>query len=194
MSGIPVHDAAFNFADRWPVPPVWPQAVLGAPCIAMRALGGLHQILVSGRIDKAALSLCPGAVEVGLWGLAAADRILVRVARDRALIVAASPVTVSEGWNPEGWCATVMSDAYRIFEIGGPRLADLVGGAVSADFRKGSPSAAVQFANIEALLYRTGETRARLHVEAPLAPYAWRWMEEQVRALGLSSGEAKGIE
>ena len=66
-----------------------------------------------------------------------------------------------------------------MLEIDGAGLAALVAEATSADLDAGSPSAAIMFAGIPCLLYRTGQTTARLHVERPLATYVWHWLERR---------------
>ena len=106
---------------------------------------------------------------------------VVRIARDRALIVSAGPLTVEPGWH-DGWAATPADDVYAVLEIGGAGLQALVSEATSADLDGGSPSAAIMFAGIACLLYRTGQTTARLHVERPLATYVWHWLETRGEA------------
>ena len=55
----------------------------------------------------------------------------------------------------------------------------VVAEATGADLVAGSPSAALLFAGINAILYRMAEDRARIHVEAGFGPYLWRWLEER---------------
>jgi hypothetical protein len=174
-------DASHDFAVKWTQVPEWRTASIGADGIGIHCVEGLHQILVSGKIARAVEALLPGVGTTGLWGIADEKGAWVRIGRDRALLVSGAARPVDPGWNSEGWCATQTSDAWRVFEIAGPRLKDFVRRAVSADFEAGSPSAAVLFAGLEALVYRVGQDRARLHVDAPLAAYVWRWMEEQAR-------------
>lgn len=184
MSHYPPHDAAHDFAAKWPAPPDWDRACIEVEGVRVTARTRVHQLLIGGRLDAAAEALCPQAQATGLWEISQRDETLVRLARDRALLVTPAPVAVEAGWREPGWCATDMSDAWRVFEIAGPRVEDLVARAVTADFRAGSPSAAILFANVEAVLYRKDETIARLHVDTALAAYAWRWMEVQSRACG----------
>lgn len=142
-----------------------------------RRLPGLGQSLVSGDLRAAKASLAPDAVEVGLWGIAFGESALVRIARDKALLVTPQPLTVAPGWNAAGFVATPCDDAYSAFEISGERLRDVVGEGTAANPDAGSPSASVLFAGVPALLYRTAAETARLHVEAPLAAYVWTWLE-----------------
>ena len=104
---------------------------------------------------------------------------VVRIARDRALIVSAGQLAVEPGWRSDGWAATPADDVYAVLEIEGAGLPALVSEATSADLDAGSPSASVMFAGIPCLLYRTGQTTARLHVERPLATYVWHWLERR---------------
>ena len=93
----------------------------------------------------------------------------------------AGPLTVEPGWH-DGWAATPADDVDAVLEIGGAGLQALVAEATSADLDGGSPSAAIMFAGIACLLYRTGQTIARLHVERPLATYVWHWLETRGEA------------
>jgi Sarcosine oxidase, gamma subunit family len=162
----------------WAASPDWATAEIRRDDWRARAVLGLGQVLVSGRIAGAVEALAPGAPEVGLWGVVEANGCAVRIARDRALIVSAEPLTVEPGWR-DGWAATPADDVYAVLEIDGTGLQALVCEATSADLDAGSPSAAIMFAGIACLLYRTGQATARLHVERPLATYVWHWLERR---------------
>lgn len=183
MTAHPRYDAKHDFAAKWPPMPDWSSDTIDAGGLRVMARVDLHQVLISGNLAEAATALASDAQEVGLWSMAARGTILIRIARDRGLLVSQTRIEVSDGWNANGWCATDMSDAYRVFDISGPSITDLVARAVSANFQAGSPSAAVLFAGAEALLYRCGDSVARLHVEQPLGGYIWRWLEEQAKAM-----------
>ena len=162
----------------WAASPDWATAEIRRDDWRARPVLGLGQVLVSGRIAAAIEALAPGAPETGLWGVVEGKSHVVRIARDRALIVSAGPLTVEPGWC-DGWAATPADDVYAVLEIGGAGLSTLVAEAASADLDAGSPSAAIMFAGIACLLYRTGQTTARLHVERPLATYVWHWLESR---------------
>lgn len=103
---------------------------------------------------------------------------LVRIARDRIMIVSDLPVAVEEGWNDGGWAATDVGDAYRVLELTGPAAPEIVREGSAADLDAGSLSAAVRFAAIVGvLLWRGPGGTVRLHVERGLAPHLWRWLE-----------------
>lgn len=143
-----------------------------------RFVSGLGQTLVSGKLDAARAVLLPGAPEVGLWGIAPQDGYGVRIARDRALLVTPSPLTVEPGWR-DGFAASPCDDAFAVIELSGDALPELVAEATSADLEAGSRSAAVLFAGLTVFLYRTAPATARLHVESPLAACLWTWLEER---------------
>lgn len=182
MSVGPRINAGHDFAAKWPKAPDWQSEVIEFAGIRVSAQPGLQQILVSGDLKRAISDMGVEAEETGLWDICrAGSPVLVRISRDRGLLVSNASTNFDEGWNQAGWCATDMSDAWRVLDIDGDRLEDLISRGVSADFRALSPSAAVLFAGIDVLLYRTTKTRARVHVDAPLAPYLWRWVEEQAK-------------
>jgi hypothetical protein len=162
----------------WTASPDWVTAEIRRDDWQARAVLGLGQILISGRIAGAVEALAPGAPESGLWGVVEKNPYVVRIARDRALIVSGEPLAVEPGWR-DGWAATPADDVYAVLEIDGAGLSDVVREATAADLDAGSPSAAIMFAGIACLLYRTGQTTARLHIERPLATYVWHWLERR---------------
>jgi sarcosine oxidase gamma subunit len=161
----------------WSAPPEWETAEITRAGFSARPVLGLGQVLVSGRLDAAREALAPGTPEAGLWSLVEGDRYFVRIARDRALLVTSQPLAIQSGWRAEGFAASPADDAWSVFELEGESLRDVVAEAVSADLDRGSPSAAVPFAGVTALLYRTAENRARLHLERAFAAFVWQWLE-----------------
>ena len=137
---------------------------------------GLGQTLLSGDLNSAIAALSPGAAEVGLWAVADAPAYAVRAARDRALLVTPAPLDLEPGWR-DGYVATPCDDAYAVIELSGPAIVDIIAEATAVDLGGGSRSAALLFAGVPALLYRSDPDTARLHVEAPLAAYIWTWLE-----------------
>ena len=121
----------------WTASPDWATAEIRRDDWRARPVLGLGQVLVSGRIAGAVEALAPGASEVGLWGIVAGNPHVVRIARDRALIVSAEPLTVEPGWR-DGWAATPADDVYAALEIDGSGLAALVAEATAADLDAGS--------------------------------------------------------
>src|SRR3569833_1324441 len=161
---------------KWTPVPDWSTARLTRPGWNAAYVEGQFQTLISGDLAAAFAGLDPQPVSVGLWGMAAAPAT-VRIGRDRALLVASQPFASGWGWRQDGWAATDASDAFRVLSLSGPALRSVIAEATSADIDAGSPSAAIQFAGVPALLYRVAEREARLHVEASFAPYVWRWLE-----------------
>ena len=74
----------------WTVPPDWASAELRRDDWSARPVLGLGQVLVSGKIAAAVEALAPRAPETGLWGVVETSPHIVRIARDRALIVSAA--------------------------------------------------------------------------------------------------------
>ena len=168
-------------AAIWTPPPDWATARLVRGDWQARAVPGLHQTLVSGALDRAAADLAPGVPEIGLWGIAGGCPYLVRIARDRALLVTEPPAGAPDGWHPQGWAASELSGGWLVMDLSGPAAAEIVRESTAADLDAGSPSAAVRFAGIVGVLvYRTAPGTVRLHVERGLAPYLWRWLETRI--------------
>jgi sarcosine oxidase gamma subunit len=142
-----------------------------------RRILGLGQTLVSGRLAEAVAALAPGAAEVALFGIAEGSPQLVRIARDRALIVRDEPAGGASAANGQGFVATRADDVFAVLELAGSGLRGLLAEMVAADLESGSRSAAVLACGVPVLLYRTAPDRARIHVEAAHAAYLWRWLE-----------------
>ena len=154
---------------KWTPTPDWTRARLERPGWSAAPVLGLFQMRLSG-------DLAAAPNPVGFWGIASPQRAAVRIGRDRALLVSTTPLDIAPGWR-DGFAASEASDAFGVLELAGAELRALVAEATAVDPEAGSPSAAILFAGVPALLYRVAEDRARLHVEAPLAPYLWRWLE-----------------
>lgn len=161
---------------KWAPVPGWSAARLARPGWSAAYIAGEFQTLLSGDLTAAFARLDPQPVSVGLWQLARLPAA-IRIGRDRALLVGAQAFALSSGWQEGGWAASDASDAYSVLSLTGSALRSIIAEATSADIDAGSPSAAIQFAGVPALLYRVREDEARLHVEAALAPYVWRWLE-----------------
>jgi sarcosine oxidase gamma subunit len=168
----PVHDSAI----KWPALPDWEFAGIEREGWRARPVLGLSQVLVSGDFGAALVAHAPGATEVGLWAVAEGDPVALRIARDRVLLVGSGPLDVPLGWNGS-WAASTAGDAWFVVDMEGPAMADVIREGTAADLDASSPSAAILFAGVQAILYRRADRRARLHVEAPHGPYLWRWLE-----------------
>lgn len=168
--------ADYDAAAKWTPFPQWEGARLQRRGWSARAVAGLRQTLVSGDLEGVRAALPGPLPEAGLWAVEPARTLLLRLARDRALIVSDAPIPLAPGWQAAGWAASP-ADAFLVFELSGENLIAPVREAVSAGLEAGSPSAAVLFAGVPAFLYRTAPDTARLHVEAPLAPFVWRWLD-----------------
>ena len=166
----------YDAAAKWTPAPDWRNAAIARPSWSARPLAGLGQTLVSGDLDAARAALAPNASQAGLWQVVEGDA-LVRIARDRALLVATSPLLAAAGWSPGGWAASAADDGWAVFELSGESVRAVCAQATSADLEAGSPSAALLFAGVSCLLYRTTAEIARIHVETGFAPYLWRWLE-----------------
>ena len=164
----------------WEPVPDFGTAVIRRDGLAVHAVSGLGQVLVSGDLAAAAAALAPEAPMAGLWGIADTPTFFLRMARDRALLVSPRPLALLPGWRPEGFAASPADDAFTVLEIAGADLAMVVAEATGADLSAGSPSAAIRFGSVDALLCRSAPDIARLHVERAFAPYLWRWLETRV--------------
>jgi hypothetical protein len=159
----------------------WPPArrsegtLILRPRLKARALSGRGSALISGDIDAAIGALAPGSPILGLYALAPEGAHVLRIARDRALLVTPAPLGAADGWR-EGWCATSVDDGWAAVDVDGPDAPLALAQGTSADLTGRSPSAAVLFAGLRCLLART-EAGFRLHVEAPWLEALLTWMD-----------------
>lgn len=169
-------DAMHDRGRFWTPVPDWREVALDGDGWRVRRVAGLCQTLVSGDLAAATAALAPGAGAVGLWGIAAGEAAVVRIARDRALVVSSSPAEIAPGWHG-GFAASPCDDAWAVIGLSGPGIGALAAEGTAAALDGGSPSASVMFAGVPCLLYRTAPQAARLHVESPFAAYIWTWLE-----------------
>lgn len=168
-----------NLAEKWPAAPDWTTAVLNKDGVTVRTLDGLNQLLVSG--DLTAWSQASGLAGegVGAGAIAGGGNYMVRIARDRILVVGERPCPIAAGWHEAGFAVSVMDAGLHVFEIEGPKLDSLIARGTALDPGQASRSAAILFAGVNVLFYRFGNPdRARLHVDRGLAPYLWEWLEQ----------------
>lgn len=161
----------------WEPVPDFDTAVIRRDGLVVQAVSGLGQVLVSGDLAAAAAALAAEAPMVGLWGIAETPMVFLRMARDRALLVSPRPLAIHPGWRAEGFAASPANDAFAVLEIAGDDLAMVAAEATGADLTSGSPSTAIRFCGVDALLCRSAPDTARLHLERAFAPYVWRWLE-----------------
>jgi len=170
-----------DLALRWPAAPDWSSAGIEGAGVTVKSVAGLYQMLVSGNLDAWNRTSGLTGSGVGALALAQGDAWQARVARDRLLAVSVRPFSVAPGWHAEGFAATRMDAALHVFEIEGPGLGDVVARAVMLDPAGNSPSAAMLFAGVNAVVYRYRTDKcARVHVDCGLAPYLWEWLGECV--------------
>lgn len=169
--------AGYDAATKWPKFPAWDGAGLERGNWRARAVLGLKQTLVSGDLAGARGKLPRPFAETGLWAVATGPDVIVRAARDRALLVSPDKIPLTPGWHGEGWAVSPADGGFAVFELSGIGVEELVREAVSADLGAASPSAASFFAGVACLLYRTAPEIALLHVETALGPFVWRWLE-----------------
>ncbi len=160
----------------WTPVPDWTSARVQGEGWCAAAVTGLHRMLVSGDLDAAQREIAPGAGSIGLWEVNNGSPVLVRIGRDRGLILGTEPFLAISGWSTNGFAASPADDGFTTIEIKGPGLRELVSEMTFTDLDAGSPSAATLLCGHPALLHRRSEERAWIHVEAPLAAVYWHWL------------------
>ena len=162
---------------KWTPVPDWSVAAIVRRSWSARPVVGLSITLVAGNIAAARSLLAPDMAEAGLWQIANASDHIIRIARDKALFVAATQISFETGWNPAGFSVSDASGAYGVIEITGTELRDIVAEASAADIDTGSRSASILFAGIPSLVVRTAPQVGRVFLEAGFMTYLWRWLE-----------------
>lgn len=166
-----------DLAEKWSVAPDWQAAQITTSGLVVRAVAGLSQMLVSGNLDAWAKTSGMGGDGVGAFSAAQGDSYAARLARDRLLVVSNTRLIIETGWHAEGFAVTEISAGLQVFEVEGQALAAFIARGTTLDPRQPSPSAALSFAGISAIIYRH-ESKLRIHVDRGLAAYLWTWMEQ----------------
>lgn len=162
---------------KWTPAPDWTTVKIVRADWSAKSVLGLSMALVAGNIAAAISALAPNLSEVGLWQVASASDHVIRIARDKALIVTLAPIPFETGWNAAGFSVTDASGAYSVIEIVGQALSDILAEATAADIDAGSRSASLLFAGIAGLVMRTAPDTARVTIEIGHMTYLWRWLE-----------------
>lgn len=157
--------------------PDWSTVAIEREGWRARPILGLRQLTVNGNIPAACADLAIGVNAVGLWGLTDGDTYVVRLTRDRALIVSERPIETDDTWHASGWVASCTDDAFLIIELSGPTVVDIILQGTSANLHSRSASASALFAGVAVSLYRSDDKCVRIHVANDIAPYLWRWLE-----------------
>jgi hypothetical protein len=159
---------------QWPAARGWAGLLIARPRLQVGALDGLGQTLISGDLEAAIGALAPGAPTLGLHALAPDGAHALRIGRGSALLVTPAPIAAPEGWRG-GWCATSLDDGWAAVEVSGADAPQALMQATSADLAAGSPSSAVLFFGLRALLART-QAGFRVHVESPWLETILTWL------------------
>lgn len=168
-----------DHATRWPEVPDWSRTVHERPSFRAESLQGLSQYLVSGALDQALTRLGLSGT-TGAWGVAKGSTYAVRLAYDRMLVVGNASLDLAPGWHDAGYAVSDVSAGHHVFTLAGPALPQLAARGTNIDLDDPGPSAAVEFARMNAILYRhEDETTARLHVNRAQAAALWTWLLAQ---------------
>jgi sarcosine oxidase gamma subunit len=168
-----------DVSAKWRPEPDWTLARLAGPNLTIGTVAGLTQRLVSGDVERF-LARHDLGKDIGALGLAVGERYVVRVARDRLLVVGISSGELADGWHDEGWAATTVSAALRVIEAKGDGVRDLLARGTALDPDNAGPCAAMPFAGMMATIYRHADTGSlRIHIDRGLASYLWEWLECQ---------------
>ena len=176
---------------KWPAQPDWQDSVLASPRLTVRSLAGLDQQLVGGDLDAWSRSSGLDPVGTGALLIASGDPYCLRLGRDQILLVGPDLPPVSRGWQ-DGCLATAMGAALHVFELSGALAGPVIARGTSLDLRSQSPSAALLFAGLNAVVYRYSDASTwRVHVDRPLAAHLWLWFGKVVPLIDGSEAQQK---
>lgn len=137
-----------NWTDR-PLPVG--DSITGPGCRVTRVDPG-RLSLVSGDLAAALDRLAPGADMVGFGGVPGTPAFGLRIGRDSALLVNASAADDLTGWQDGGFALSPAGGGYARFDMCGPAAWQVLAHGLSAAAPFGSPSAAVLFCGMGALV------------------------------------------
>lgn len=167
----------FDFGKKWTPASFTLEGGFGSD-LRVRTLAGLHLALVSGNTEAGLARLGIRGGPLGATAIAPAEPYALGLARDRCLAVSSQPLTAADGWHPDGFALTSMSDAYGAVDFSGNGLPDLLAQATTLDWTQPTRSAAIVFAGLPAAASFHGAPHTlRLFIEAPLLPGLARWLQ-----------------
>ncbi|MEM8848628.1 MAG: hypothetical protein AAGE03_01200 [Pseudomonadota bacterium] len=111
--------------------------------------------LVSGNVAAALDMLTSDVPILGLAEQSAGPAFALRIARDQVLLITNKPLSAGEGWYGPGFALSRADDRFQAFQINGPGARDILAQGTSAPINVGSPSAAILFGGVFALLSGT---------------------------------------
>lgn len=163
---------------KWTPVPDWSTASITRDDWQARPILGLDIVMLAGDMTAALGVHAGGDDGLGFLGVAERqDDYVIRIARDRALIVSAQSIDIADGWHAAGYSVTPAESAYGIIEISGGALDEIIAEGTATDPASRSPSAATLFAGVSSLVIRTSPDVVRLHMEIGHMAYVWRWLE-----------------
>lgn len=136
----------------WTDRPLAEGETLEAPGVSVTRVVPGVQTLVSGDLEAAIGVLAPGARMLGFADVPDSPDLVLRIARDRALLVTALPVPRTPGWQSEGFALSAAGGLYACLSLRGPGAEALLSQALTGPAPHGSPSAALRFAGTTALV------------------------------------------
>lgn len=174
-----------DLGQYWPPLADWDKVRIERHGLTVRPVPGLSRHLVSGALSAFADLAGLYGEGVGALGLAMGERYMVRLARDRMLVVGLEGELATGGWHEAGFAVTDVSAAFQAFEIEGALSSGLLAEATAIDPAHPGPSASVVFAGMLVILHAHGEAdRLLLHVERSQANALWSWLEDWAASRG----------
>lgn len=157
----------------WSPPPDWSQVAVAAPTLW----------LVSGDLD-AFRRRHDVADPLGPRDPCASGRYALRLAPDRLLIVSDVSEQTTFGWSSDGYAVSDLTDGLILLDVSGPYSDAIMAQGSGYDFQtrdlRPAESTMMLFANLRLAVGRRPDGW-RLHIERPLAPTLWRWLQSVAR-------------
>jgi heterotetrameric sarcosine oxidase gamma subunit len=171
----------FDRGRFWSPVPHWQTAVINRTDLAVRPVQPDGQIfMVSGNfgafLARQGLARCLGPKDS-----CGEAPYALRLAPDRMLLVGgAAAIDIVPGWQ-DGIAVSEVTDGYLIIDVTGANAETLMRAGAAYDFDAPAgaavESAVILFAGMKvAVMRRAGGWR--LHVERPIAPALWHWLEK----------------
>lgn len=128
------------------------------------------QTLISGDLPAALAALSVEGPCLGFAEAPAGADHAICIGQDQALVITQARPTLSAGWHAPGFALTEAGGAFQALSLTGPDAFDVLAHGLAAPPPAGSPSAALLFAGVRALV--TGDADAlSLWVQSADLPY-----------------------
>lgn len=170
-----------DFAEKWNPVPAWSGKLIQSAELHLERISGRALTLVSGNISSLLQHKAVDGSPIGWGEECVGGNGILRLARDRVLIVCEKDPELLPGWHKEGYAVSRVDDQYALFKLEGPMVRNVFAMGTSLNFHGVSDSCALLFAGIHAIVFKGASDSIWLMVENPHATFLVDWIKKSLK-------------